>query len=236
MTQHSMPWLPKLRRVCGLLVLTIAIVLGAFSSTQAQIVASGSHCGTSAVDLCVDTSDDTLWVLDQLSGEVCQFQVTTFPPTIGLLAQVPHIFGAATFPNFTPRVTGIAYDPNADALFLLNRTDMTIQQMTKAGVATGAQLNLSMATPDPALFGLSYDSGTSTLWTLDVNSALLIQYDLLGNVVSTQGQATFGQGQRKARAGSQRPQSLPPDTCPDRYHPHGGHHARCPRAFDVGTA
>lgn len=134
-------------------------------------------CGTAAIDMCYDTTDDSLFVMDEFSGEICHYGLSALPPDIVFIASFTHPSGAASgFPP-SPRMGGIAYDSVADTLFLLQLTpSIEIQQTDKTGVAIGGPIAVeTLADGSPR--GLTYDSVTGHLWYLDVNNETLVRID-----------------------------------------------------------
>ena len=97
------------------------------------------HMPGTAIDMCYDTTpmNDSLFVIDEFSGDISHYGLSAIPPDIVLLASFPHPFGAASgFPP-SPRAGGIAYNSMSDSLFLLSLTTLEVQETDKLGVPIG---------------------------------------------------------------------------------------------------
>ncbi|MHC4935359.1 MAG: dockerin type I domain-containing protein [Planctomycetota bacterium] len=207
------------------LLLAIAVVLCAASTLPAQNGAvdwSTDLCGvagqSTGIDLAFDTSTNTVWVLDERSGQVCQYTLAAFPPDIAFAQTVSHPAGAAgNTPPFLPVGRGLAYDPFAQHLLVLVFGDTTssppiptpqIRRMDTTGVEQGIPVNLVLP-PGVSVYGLAFDTVTGNVWTRDVVNHRALQINPLnGQIVSTldlPGEAVmYGKGIAFVSAGGQR--------------------------------
>ncbi|MFQ5653891.1 MAG: hypothetical protein ACE5GW_04055 [Planctomycetota bacterium] len=167
--------------IVALTVLWIVAGGGWGWGANGDIEFSTPHCGTSplsaAADLCYDSSDDSLWVLDRGSGEVCHYATSAFPPEILLLGTIPHPFGAATPPFFTPLCSGIAVNSAGGSLYVLNSTTLELHEFDTAGTPIGVPIPLSPPLPSTGVSGLTYDSVSNTLWYRDTVHNLAVECD-----------------------------------------------------------
>ncbi len=172
--------------------LVAAVGLALLSSTTfADTVDDfAAHCGTGPVsgafDAAYDSSDDSLWVLDQGSGTICHYTLSPFPPEISFDVTIVNPFPAATFPFFTPVCRGITFNPIASTLVVLNTTTAEIQQIDNTGTPAGAAVTLAPGGLTPTLHGLAWDTINNTIWSRDVANNTLREFDpLTGNELST---------------------------------------------------
>ena len=99
------------------------------------------HCGSGAAlgaaDVCHDSDQDHLYVIDQGDGIFCQYNLAAFGQEIEFLAAIAHPFGPAAFPLFTPLCRGLAYDSGAVSfrLQVLVRISFKIKLMQGRGTA-----------------------------------------------------------------------------------------------------
>ena len=139
------------------------------------------HCDNNATDLCIDTTDDSVFVADQQSGTVCHILSDGADD-----GTIPHPFGAAVFPTFTPVMGGIAYNSASDSLFILNRTAQSLFEFDKeTGIALGGSITIIPPDPTRTLEGMTYDSIADTLWIRDVQNNALLEVGLDGIVIQT---------------------------------------------------
>ena len=151
---------------------------------------SAPLCGTSpqsaGADLAYDSSDDTLWVVDQGNGQCCHYSLSAFAPEISLIEEIPHPFGGAIPPFFTPLSSGITYRANTGSLFILDATNQQIVEMDKLGNALGPFVQILPPFPETSLSGLAYDNIAGTLWTRDKVNRVAIEFDpVTGSTIST---------------------------------------------------
>ncbi|MFN0057772.1 MAG: hypothetical protein ACKVX7_04880 [Planctomycetota bacterium] len=172
------------------MLLGLAVIAGAAGFTSAtpahaQTVAfTIPHCSSTplsgATDLAYDSSDQSLWVLDQGDGVICHYGLSAFPPDMVALGSIPHPFGAAGgFPP-APLCRGIAYQPSNNTLWVLNGTTQQVRQLNKTtGAAIGGAIDLTPTIPG-GFIGLTFDTVTNTLWSRDVQNNLVVNFSLAG--------------------------------------------------------
>ncbi|MCA8959593.1 MAG: hypothetical protein KDC38_03730 [Planctomycetes bacterium] len=184
---------PSLPRISSGLIMGLVALL-ASTSVRAGTLPDAvlPHCGSGPVsgafDVAYDTSNDSLWVVDQGDGIVCHYTLSSFPPLMTSAGSLSHPFGAATFPTFTPVCRGIAYNPMFDTLVILNTSASQIVQIDKiTGAAAGAAVTLAASGANPpTLHGLAWDTVNNTIWSRDVANHVLREFDpLSGTEVST---------------------------------------------------
>ncbi|MBN1417170.1 MAG: hypothetical protein JXP34_00240 [Planctomycetes bacterium] len=125
----------------------------------------------SGVDVAVDPDGQRIWLLNETSG-----QVTILGPAYTAVGAIPHPFGPALFPFLIPRTRGLARAPDRGTLFVLNATDVKIQEFSVSGEPRNQPIPLVL--PEGAgasLWSLAYDQAAGTLWTLDEIADLLIE-------------------------------------------------------------
>lgn len=146
----------------------------------------GSSPQSAGADLAYDSSDDTLWVVDQGNGQCCHYDLSAFAPEISLIEEIPHPFGGAIPPFFTPLTAGITYRASTGTLFVLDATNQQIVEMDKQGNALGSNVVIQVPQPGSSITSLAYDSITDTLWTRDKINAIAIEFNpTTGEVIST---------------------------------------------------
>ena len=168
---------------CALFIAPSA-VSGQNGSVDFTLALCGNTPQSSGIDLAYDTLTNTIWVLDQGSGQVCRYTLSAFPPDIVFDSSVNHPFGAAAPPFFTPLCVGLTYDPVSQNFLLLNGTTLQLIQMDP----TGLQVGLPAVLTPPAggsLTGLAFDTVTGNVWSRDTINHLAVEFDpATGGIVS----------------------------------------------------
>lgn len=182
----------------ALLVAFLSWVLAAQEARAANgdILASAAHCQagfiTGSSDSAYDLGDNTLWVLDRGTGQICHYSLAVGIQSIGTIA---HPYGAAGFSDLDNISTGLAYDSTGNGgigtLWVLNGDNPgldppSMREINKAtGAAIGAEVPLTLPFPDSSYAGLTYDHVTDSLWTRDVQHNLLVNLSFAGAIVQT---------------------------------------------------
>ncbi len=108
----------------------------------------------------------TIWALGRMDGMV--YKITSDLQLSGEENSLAHPFGPAIPPFFRPTCKGLAFDPEAGALFVLNGNTFEVKKIDaeSGDEIPGAEVVLQ-AESGASLSSLSYDSETQVLWSID---------------------------------------------------------------------
>ncbi len=165
--------------------IALACVVGFCGSISAQngtVVFTTPICGngsqSAGADLAFDTPTNTVWVLDQATGEICQYPLAAIPPGLIFTVSVNHPFGpqGGIGAGFLPLCTGFTYDPTAQNFFILalTTTGYMIATIDSSEVAVAPLVAPSLLA-NSSLSGLARDSVTGNIWTRDTENHVALE-------------------------------------------------------------
>lgn len=186
------------------LALAMTLVVANATSVWGQngtIQLSAAHCQSGAAvvgssDLTYDdtpgnAASDDIYALDLGTGQICRYEVTSFPAAITSVGTVANPFGGAGFPPTNTSV-GIAHDPTGDggagSLWVLNTSSMNgirIWETDKLGTPIGVAVTVATPAMNSAPSGLTYDPSNGSLWYRDTTGNLLVNIDTAGTILTT---------------------------------------------------
>ena len=166
----------------------------------------GNGSQSAGIDLAYDTFTNTVWVLDQATGQICQYSLSAFPPDVLFSTSVNHPFGPqGGLPNFLPLCTGFTYNPSTQNFYVLATVlDVTmtpileIATLNSAGVEVAPRFTPSTL-PGSNISGLAYDTVAGSLWTRDLANGLALELNATTGAIVSQvtlpgDPTTYGQG------------------------------------------
>lgn len=170
----------------GAVVATVLFVPSSLEAANGDVQrVSTVLSATGPSDLTFDTANSVFWVCTRSDGSV--YRLNQRLDTIEETRSNPH--GTGAFPNFISTV-GVAHRSTDGTVLLLaqQRVQVPVQQIEWRiqDLDGGNIFNLMPSDPTSALLrGLTFDSTTNELWTLDANNDELVRFDLSGNVTQT---------------------------------------------------
>ncbi len=151
----------------------------------------GNGSQSAGIDLAYDTFDtfaNTVWVLDQATGQICQYSLSAFPPDVAFITSVNHPFGpqGGVGAGFLPLCTGFTYNSSTQNFYVLalTSTGFEIATIDSSGIDVAPRLTPATLL-DGSLTGLAYDSVTGNLWSRDAVNDIAVELNpLTGAIVS----------------------------------------------------
>jgi hypothetical protein len=185
------------RPVLRAFLVVLAILAGPAASSRLGaengdlLSISGALAGKEVVDITLDSTDGTFWVLGANGSSTASHRIYRLSADLqNLLGFVenPHPTGTIAGNNLTTN-RGIAYRPASQSLFVLSSVgprgsqQFQIKEITKEGVEKPAGA-FSIVAPlvGASLYGLAYDTVAQQLWMLDIQNDQLIRSTLAGEV------------------------------------------------------